>query len=134
MWVIGLIVFFIGIILIISYPISKGKNKRCSAKTQGTLIDILETDNSQGTAAGSVHVYSYYVNGIEYQIRSTAINKEVNQAGDHCTIWYNPAKPKEAQEFHYDSNKVYTLILIVGIVMVLFGIILTLFGAVQSSM
>ena len=134
MWAIGLMIFLLGIILIISYLISKGKNKRCSAVTQGTLIKIFETDNSQGTAAGSVHIYSYYVNGIEYQIRSSAINKEANQVGDRCTIWYNPAKPKEAQEFHYASNKIYTIILIIGIVMLPLGFILFVFGIVQSSL
>ena len=42
---------------------------------------------------------------------------------------YNPEKPKEAQPFHYQSNKAYTVILLIGIAMMLLGIILIAAGA-----
>ncbi len=109
----GFIILGVGIILLICYPISKSKNKRCSAQTQGTLVKIFDTDSSDGNV-GHAHIYSYYVNGIEYQLKSTAYNKQVDQVGDQCTIWYNPKNPKEAQEFRYETNKVYTIILICG--------------------
>lgn len=74
---------------------------------------------------------SYRVDGVDYQIRSTALNPDVSEIGDSCTIWYNPAKPKDAQPFHYESNKVYRIILVVGIVLTLLGIILTMVGLSQ---
>lgn len=55
----------------------------------------------------------------------------MSEIGDSCTIWYNPAKPKDAQPFHYESNKVYRIILVVGIVLTLLGIILTMVGLSQ---
>lgn len=126
----GFVLFSIGLIFIIVAPINKRKNQRCSAKTQGMLIENRARYDSDGPLP-DMHVYSYYVNGIEYQLKSTAVNKQVNHVGDQCTIWYNPAKPKEAQEFHYDSGKVYKIILIVGIALVLLGIVLTGFGFVS---
>ena len=81
---------------------------------------------------GKDHVYSYYVDGIKYQLKSTAYNPQVDKVGDQCTIWYNPANPIDAQEFHYNSDKVYQIILIIGIALVLLGIVLIGFGFVQS--
>ena len=112
-------------------PISKRKNKRCSAQTRGTLIANQPRYTSDGSLP-NMHVYSYCVDGIEYRIKSTAINKQVNDVGDPCTIWYNPANPKDAQEFHYDSDKGSKISLISGIAVVLLGIILIGFGFVQS--
>ena len=129
----GLFSFLLGLILIICGAVGNKKNQRCSAQTQGRLIAILDSDNSQGTAP-RVSVYSYFVNGIEYQIKSTAINKYVNRAGDLCPIWYNPANPREAQEFHYEKNKVYTIILIVGIVMLAASFILPIVGIALQVM
>lgn len=123
----GFALFLLGVILLISYSISKKKNKRCSVQTQGTLIKRIERENSDGPLP-DMHVYSYFVDGREYQLKSTAYNKQVNMVGDYCTIWYNPKKPQDAQEFHYDSNKVYTIILICGIVSVLLGVILPIIG------
>lgn len=80
-----------------------------------------------------MHVYSYCVNGKEYQIKSTALNPNSPNVGDRCTIWYNPAKPQVAQEFRYDTSKVYTIILICGIVIVVIGLALPFIGlAVQN--
>lgn len=127
----GFALFVIGVIFIIVSPINKKKNARCSMQTKGILMKILEREDSDGPLP-SMCVYSYYVDGIEYQLKSTAYNPQVDKVGDHCTIWYNPAKPKDAQSFHYDSDKVYKIILIIGIVMVLLGIFLIGFGFVQS--
>ena len=131
MFIAGFIVLAIGVILMICYPISKNKNKRCTMQTQGTLIKIFETDNSGGSV-GHAHVYSYYVDGIEYQLNSTAYNPQADQVGDPCTIWYNPANPKEAQEFHYGSDRIYKIILIIGIAMLLSGFILIGFAFVRQ--
>ena len=128
MWAIGFGVFVLGIIFVIVAPINKKKNSRCSAQTQGTLMKILERENSDGPVS-SMYVYSYSVDGIEYQTKSTILNSEANSVGDHCTIWYNPKKPKEAQPFHYDSVRIYNILLLIGIVMLPLGIFLIAFGA-----
>lgn len=127
MAVAGFTLFLLGVILLICYPIGKRKDKRCSAQTKGTLINRVEREDSDGPLP-DMKVYSYYVDGKEYQIKSTAYNKNVNNIGDQCTIWYNPKKPKDAQEFHYDSSKVYTIILICGIVSLVLGLVLPFIG------
>lgn len=127
MAVAGFSLFLLGIIFMIVAPINKRKNQRCSAQTDGTLIKRIEREDSDGPLP-DMYVYSYYVDGIEYQHKSTVINKQVIKIGDHCTIWYNPKKPKQAQAFHYDSNKVYKIILLSGIAMVVLGLILLVLG------
>ena len=119
----GLTLFLLGLILLICYSIGKRKNSRCSEQTEGKLINIVERENSDGPLS-SMYVYTYYVDGIEYQLKSTAYNKHVDKIGDKCTIWYNPKKPKDAQSFHYDSNKVFRVILIIGIILLVLGIAL----------
>ena len=128
---IALVIFGIGLILIIAAPIGKSKNNRCTAETQGTLIKIIETDSESGT--GHAYIYSYYVNGIEYQIRSMAINANVRNVGDSCTIWYNPKNPKDAIEYRYESGKIFTVMLIIGIVLAVLGMPLSLYGCVRSD-
>ncbi len=123
MWIVALFLFGLGVILVIAAPISKKKNNRCSATTQGTIVKEFETENSENMT-GKAYVYSYNVEGIEYQITSTAQVKGVGGIGSECTIWYNPKKPKDAQPFHYESSKVFTIILIVGIVLLVIGLIL----------
>ena len=59
MAVAGFSLFVVGIILMISYSVSKRKNSRCSAQTQGTLERITETENSSGST-GLSFTYSYY--------------------------------------------------------------------------
>lgn len=127
MAVAGFSLFLLGIIFMIVAPINKRKNQRCSAQTDGILIKRIEREDSDGSLP-DMSVYSYYVDGIEYQHKSTVINKQVIKIGDHCTIWYNPKKPKQAQAFHYDSNKVYKIILLIGIAMVVMGLVLLVLG------
>ncbi len=125
--------FLLGLILIISGAVNKRKNKRCSAQTQGRWIGTVTRSNSQGSLP-SASVYSYYVDGVEYKIKSTAINKNVRHVGDTCPIWYNPKKPKEAQEFHYEKNKTYTIILLVGIGLILLSFVVPFIGiAIQAT-
>ena len=133
MWVAGFALFVLGIIFVIVAPLNKRKNARCSEETQGVLKDVLRNRNSQGNT-GYTYIYSYCADGIEYQIKSTIHSKEADKVGDPCTIWYNPAKPKEAQPFRYGSAKVYNIILAVGIVMIPLGLILTLVGVVMQSL
>ena len=73
-------------------------------------------------------VYAYQVDGIEYQTKSTAINREASEVGDECSIWYNPKKPKDAQPFHYESAKAYRIIFLIGIALVLLGLVLFVVG------
>ena len=112
---VALFLFGLGLILVIVAPMGKRKNKRCSAETQGTLIDIRERYNSSGRLP-SMHIYSYSVNGVDYQFKSTAVNPNVSKVGDTCTIWYNPKKPKDALEYKYKSNRLFNILLIIGIV------------------
>jgi uncharacterized membrane protein len=128
MFVAGFALFLLGIIFVICYPINKRKNKRCSEQVQGTLVDIRRHRNSQGNVSHS-YVYSYAVQDVEYRITSTIISKEAHNVGDTCTIWYNPKKPKDAQPFHYGSNKPYTIVLIIGIAMILLGFVLFVIGS-----
>ena len=130
MWIVGFVVFVIGIILTIIAPINKKKNSRCSSQTQGILKESFERDNSSGSA-GHTYIYSYAVNGVAYETKSTILSKQVNEVGDPCTIWYNPNKPEEAQPFHYESVKIYNILLAIGIVMIPLGLFLILFGAAQ---
>ncbi len=132
MWIVALFLFGLGVILVITAPISKKKNNRCSATTQGTIVKEFETENSDGPN-GMAHVYSYNVGGIDYQITSKALVKGVGGVGSQCTIWYNPKNPKDAQPFHYESSKVYTIILIIGIVLLVGGLVLGGYSCATSS-
>lgn len=132
MWIIGFVLFAVGIILVIAASVNKKKHKRCSAETQGMLKDIFKTDSSGGE--GHAYLYTYLVNGTEYQLKSTAASPQTNNIGDQCIIWYNPAKPKEAMVYHPSSMKTYNILLIIGIVMIPLGLFLTVLGAVQQSM
>ena len=120
---VALFLFGIGVILVIVAPLGKKKNNRCSAQTQGTLIDIRERYNSDGPLP-SMKIYSYRVDGIEYQLKSTAINPNAASVGDTCPIWYNPKNPKDALEYRYKSNKLFNILLIVGIVLLLSPIVI----------
>lgn len=123
----GFAIFLLGLIFVIVAPINKRKNTRCTAQTQGTLGGIYRR-GSTGTTKGHSYVYSYEVDGTEYQIKSTILGKGASNIGDTCTIWYDPKKPKKAQPFHYESVKIYNILIIVGIVMVLGGLILMIAG------
>jgi len=96
MWVLGFALFVLGIVFVIVAPINRRKNTRCSVQTQGMLINVLKRANSKGSLP-SMYVYSYCVNGIEYQIKSTIRSSQIKAVGDECIIWYNPKKPKELQ-------------------------------------
>ena len=128
MWIAGFSLFVLGLIFVIVAPINRRKNNRCSAQTQGTLEKIFKTENANGNT-GHRYVYSYSVDGIEYELRSTVSSPGTNKVGDHGSIWYNPKKPKEAQALHYDSAKVDKILSIIGAAMLLLGIFLTLVGA-----
>lgn len=124
----GLFLFGLGLILVIVAPIGKRKNNRCSAQTEGTLIDIRARNNSDGPLP-SMNIYSYSVNGIEYQLRSTSINPNASKIGDRCSIWYDPKNPKNALEYRHNSNKLFNILLIIGIVLLLSPIILAVIVA-----
>ena len=128
----GLFLFLLGLILVIVAPIGKRKNNRCSAQTQGVLREIRKRHNSNGSLP-SMKVYSYIVNGIEYQLKSTALNPNASNVGDQCPIWYDPKRPNVALEYRYKSNKLFNILIIVGILMLLSLIILAfLYAALQQ--
>ncbi|MBO5999449.1 MAG: DUF3592 domain-containing protein [Lachnospiraceae bacterium] len=122
MAILGFMLFVLGLIFVIVAPINKKKNSRCSAQVQGKLTGIRKREH------GHTYIYSYSVDGTEYQVKSVNSSPEASKIGDSCTIWYDPAKPKTAQPFHYESGKVYRIILIIGIVMILLGILLLVIG------
>jgi hypothetical protein len=126
MLIAAFVVFVVGLILIICYPINKSKNKRCSEQTEGILMNILHHSSDEGVPK-SMHIYSYRVDGVEYQLRTLDHSPDAHQIGDHCTIWYNPRKPKDAQAFR-GSDKYLKTILYVGLGLVLLGIVLTFVG------
>lgn len=130
MLIAGFVVFFIGFVLIICYPINKRKNARCTAQTQGVFVGVRGRYNSKGRLK-DMHIYSYQVDGVEYHLKTLDHNLQVRKVGDHCTIWYNPAKPEDAQAFR-GSDKYLKILLIIGIVMFLLGILLTWIGFVQQ--
>ncbi|MBE6003803.1 MAG: DUF3592 domain-containing protein [Lachnospiraceae bacterium] len=130
MLIAGFVIFFIGIIFIISYPINMNKNSRCTAQTQGTLTDIRGRFNSQGSTK-DLHVYTYFVNGIEYRLETLDYSLQDTNIGDICTIWYNPLKPEDAQAFHGSNSYLKTLLLI-GIVLFFLGIVFTCIGFHQQ--
>ena len=122
---IGFMLFVLGIIFIIVAPINRKKNSRCSAKAQGRLLEVRKREH------GHTYIYSYSVNGTGYQIKSVNRSPEANNVGDSCTIWYDPAKPQAAQPFHYESGKIYTVILIIGIALILLGLLLLVIGVAR---
>ena len=130
MGIAGFAILVMGILFVIVAPINRRSNMRRSERVQGVLVDIGKRYNSKGYI-GSTYFYSYYVDGIEYKIKSTVCSSEANNVGDSCTIWYNPKKPKDAQPFHYDSSKVYRIILIIGIVMIPLGFVMMGLGFSQ---
>ena len=127
----GFVVLFIGVVIVICYPINKRKNARCTAQTKGTLWDIQRRYNSKGSLK-SAHVYSYDVDGVEYRLRTLDYSPEASRVGDSCTIWYNPAKPQDAQAYRGSDRYLKTL-LIIGIVLSLAGILLTCIGLVHLA-
>ena len=120
---VALFLFGLGVILIIVAPIGMKKNNRCSAQTPGTLTAIRERYDSNGRLP-SLKVYSYEVNGVAYQLKSTALNPQADKVGDRCTIWYNPKKPQDALEYRHNSNKLFIILLIIGIASILSAIIM----------
>ena len=126
MLIIGFMVFVVGWILIICYPFNKRKNARCSAQTQGELVKILRRRSSDGPSKDA-HIYAYQVDGVEYHLKTVEHSLEVKQVGDACPVWYNPAKPKDAQAFR-PSDKYLKVILRVGLGLVLLGFVLTCVG------
>ena len=124
----GLFLFGAGLILVIVAPIGKRKNNRCSAQTQGVLKEIRERFDSDGNLP-SMKYYSYTVNGVEYQLKSTAINPHASKIGDQCPIWYDPKNPSVAVEHRYGSNKLFNILIIVGIVLLFSPILLAVISA-----
>ena len=78
-----------------------------------------------------MHVYSYQVDGVDYELRTVDHNLDVKEVGDTCTIWYNPKKPKVAQAFR-GSDKYLKYLLFLGVGITLLGIILTFAGLAMA--
>ncbi len=96
-------------------------------QTLGTLKEIKKAQKSDPTGS-SKFIYSYYVDGIEYTIKSPIPAQQSD--GDNYAIWYNPVKPNEAQVYHSDSNNAGKVMVIIGIVMILLGVIISFTGFV----
>ena len=85
MWIVGFSMFILGLVFVIVAPINRRKNARCSAQTEGVLRDILGKRSSR-SSAGHMYIYSYIVNGIEYQTKSTICSPQIRKVGDSCTM------------------------------------------------
>ena len=128
--IVGIVLWFVGLVFVISYPINKKKNARCTEQTQGTLVGFQERYNSSGRLP-SEHVYSYSVDGVEYQFKSPEYNPGAQNIGDICTIWYDPERPEIAQAFRGSAKYLKTLRNI-GIALIIIGIAVMCFGCVQQ--
>ena len=122
MAIVGIVMVIIGIAALIYYPILKNKTARCSAKTQGKLIDIWVSMSDEYRANQTEHTFSYVVDGVEYQLKTGQYGPEAQKVGDMAPIWYNPRNPKEAQALHVEKG--LGSILIFGIALILIGIVL----------
>ncbi len=122
MAIVGIVMVIIGIAALIYYPIIKKKNARCSAKTQGKLIDIWESLSDEYGANRTEHTFSYVVDGIEYRLKTGQYGPEAQNVGDMAPIWYNPRNPKDAQALHVEKG--LGSILILGIALIFIGIVL----------
>lgn len=131
MLIVAIVVLFVGVIFVICYPYNKRKNARCTAQTQGMLLDVQRRFNSKGSLK-SAHVYSYQVDGVDYQLKTLDYSPEVHAIGDSCTIWYNPDKPQDAQAYRGSDEYLKTL-LIIGIALIVLGILLAIFGLVRLA-
>ena len=129
MTITGIVVLFIGFTLIISYPINRKKNARCTQQTQGVLEEVRRRYNSKGSLK-SMHVYSYQVAGVDYQLATLDYSPEAKRPGDQCTIWYNPAKPQDAQAYRA-SDKYLKLLLVIGIALLVVGIVIIFVGLIR---
>ena len=127
MAVAGFTLFALGVIFIFLYLYIRKKHTRCSAQTQGILKEIRENRADDSDIGRDEYLYSYFVNGTEYQLKTFDSSPETEKAGDSCTIWYNPAKPKDSLAHRYDSLKYFKILLISGILMILLGIIIPMF-------
>lgn len=85
---------------------------------------MIRSQYNSGRKLTSMYIYSYFVNGIEYQLKSTAVNPQDSKVGDRCTVWYNPKNPRNALEYRYKSNKLFNILLIVGIALILLSLIM----------
>ena len=121
----GLVLLILGICFVIYYPIFKKKNKRCTALTQGRLIEKYEKGlGGETTTTTTYHVYSYYVDGMEYRLDTNLFGPQVQNVGDVVQIWYNPRNPKDSQALHFEKG--FKGILVTGIVLVIVGIVLVI--------
>ncbi len=127
MWAIGLFLFLLGIILVIVAPIGKKKNARCSEQVPAVLRDVREKRGDDDMVS-HIYTFSYTVDGTEYKLVTSANSSGASEIGDNCTLWYNPKKPSEALTAHYESAKLFNILLIVGIVMIPLGLVLMLVG------
>ncbi len=132
MGIAGFSLLVIGLLFMVGCANGRKKNARCSAQTESVLTKVFDTENAAGST-GRAYLYSYTVGGVAFQLRTGVRSPQTKDAGDSCSVWYNPAKPKDAQVFHYESEKQFRLFLIIGTVLILPGIVLICFGLARSA-
>ncbi len=132
MGIAGFSLLVTGLLFMVGFTSGRKKNARCSAQTEGVLMKAFDTENAAGST-GRAYLYSCTVGGVGYQLRTGVRSPQTKDAGDSCTVWYNPAKPKDAQVFHDESEKQFRLFLIIGTVLILPGIALICFGLARSA-
>lgn len=89
-------------------------------------MGYIEREDAQGPLP-EFRVFSYTVDGVEYNLKTGERSKEASSIGESCTIWYNPKKPQDAEVFR-GSDEYLKKLLIIGIVLVLVGIVMFFIG------
>lgn len=125
MAIVGLAIMIVGIIFMIYYPIIKKKTRRCTAQAPGRLLDIWESMADEYGGSRVEYTYAYYVDGIEYKLKTIHRAPEAVHVGDTCTIWFNPRNPKDAQSLHFEEKGLGKVFL-VGIALLFVGLVLVI--------
>ena len=114
-------------VFVISY-MRKSYN-RCTAETEGTVIENIVSTSKSGSNKGSVTpVFEYEVNGKKYVQKSSVSEKPArHKVGEKVTVHYNPDRPTE-----YYVDKVDGLVMLVlGCIAAFFMAFAIMFGVLS---
>lgn len=112
----------VGIVFtVISFVLSSNYSKdlkRCSAKTDATIIDIISTKDSDGETSYETEIL-YTVDGKDYIVTLDQYNSTYKKGGT-LEINYNPNEPTDIVQ--KGSKFIYIVFRIMGIGFVIIGI------------
>ncbi|WP_026492278.1 DUF3592 domain-containing protein [Butyrivibrio sp. XPD2002] len=110
--VLGIVFLFVGLYhFLIKAPRSRAQFERRTAKTDGTISDVIvkehKTKRKHGVGYHVTHTYkvtcTYKVSGMEYTLKNipAALQPAV---GDQLAISYNPDDPQDAHVDQYTAD------------------------------